>query len=261
LLAVSYLSIVLIAPHAPPQPTVNLFGYWFGSLYAHASLAAVWAALGPGTLKYRALLSFVWVLALPTGLLPSAGIGGPPIKLVAMFGCSLFGHWLLLRIVLAGLAWHFDLRIGHSSDVIGAAGKNRSQFMMRDLMLLITASACVFAIARLLLPILLTVADALTFFIFLSLAAIILNLPLAMAALVKRFVVISVLTSTAFLAVATYFELSVIRALGVSGPTDIHLITINASSSALILVVAVAVRVNGFRLFVRWKLIKPSVPS
>jgi hypothetical protein len=76
---------------------------------------------------------------------------------------------------------------------------------------------------------------------------------LLLAAFVKRFALVSVLLSIVFLSVATYFEYSILTAVGGLGPEPAHFVAINLFSSALIIGITAILRANGFRLFVRRK--------
>jgi hypothetical protein len=253
MLAATYLSIAFL-PIRSPREVVAL-GYFFGTLYAHASLAAVWTALGPGALKFRLPVSIIWILVLPApAVINVALFGRPPLEFVVALWICLIGQWLILLLFISGVVWRFGLQLGRMRNATETAeSEPRSQFTIRDLMVLMTLSACIIGLGRVSLPLLTTSAADLSVFIFLSLAAIVLNLPLLLAALVERFAIISVLLSIVFLAVATYFELPIMTAVGGRGPKPSHFVAINVFSSALIIGVAIVVRLNGFRLFVKRK--------
>ncbi len=258
ILAISYLSIALIFLLASPM-NVSSVGYFLGSLYAHASLAAAWATLGPGKLKFRWPLSLAWVLTLPLAIAVSLSSRPPPFNLVAVLGSCLFGQWLLLQLLLCAVVWRFGLQLGHKSDVDTTGAGSGSQFRIWDLMGLMTLSACIVGVGRMILPLLSASGNEIINFVFLSLSAVFLNLPLLLAALVKTHAILAVLMSFMLLAVATYFESPILDSLGGSGPEFSHIVAINVFSSILIVVVAAVVRMHGFRLFVR-KTNQPTKP-
>lgn len=248
-LAISYMSLAFLDPDPPGANTVRLC-YFIGSLYAHASLAAAWAALGPGKLKYRLPLSGLWVLALPIAIAVNLGLHGGPQSATLQLGVCLFGLWLTIQLVLAAIVWWTGLRIKDSSDSDSEQSHAGYQFRIFDLLVLITTSAVLFAVGRAVVPLMKFTGDS-AIFIFLAVAAVIIFLPLLLAALLERYAVLGVLLSLLLLIGGAYIELPLLKTLGGRGPSTSDLIAINAASAVLILVVAGIVRMHGYCLYLR----------
>ena len=74
-----------------------MLGYFLGSLFAHATLAAAWTAFGPAPAIRRVPLSFVWVISLPAAIGINVALNGGPDDATIILGACLFGQWLLLQ--------------------------------------------------------------------------------------------------------------------------------------------------------------------
>ena len=247
LIVVSWLSLVLIDPDPPGANHIPL-GYFLGSLFAHVTLSAVWIALGPGRLLYRVPLSILWVLSLlvVVGLNVSLH-GGPPVWY--MVGGCLVAQWVMLQIPLWAMAIGLQLQLRHQEVMPADGDGHQFRFGIRHLLIMMTIVSVLLGAGRLVVPhINLTSQGELPVFLFLVVAAIILTLPLLLAALMRRLALAGVLLSLLLIGLATAWELPLLHSLGGSGPDKEHLIAINFASSALILVFALVVRWNGYRL-------------
>lgn len=248
-LAASYVSLVLLDPD-PPGNRVIRVGYFIGSLYAHASLAAAWSSLGPGRLRHRLPLSIVWILALPLAIGINVGWHGGPREVTIVLGACLVGQWILIQAGLYILVWGVGLRIAHREGWERCDGRFARQFQILDLMLVITVFAIVCAGFRALMP-WLDLGGEGPSFIFLAIAAVLLTLPVLLSALLHKHAVLAVILSLVYVGVATYFEFSIMKALEVSGPKVGHFMAINTTSALLILVTATLLRSAGYCLYVR----------
>ena len=114
LVALSWLSLALVNPEPPgPDTTITTvrIGYFLGSLFGHATLAAAWMAFGPGPIIWRGPLSFVWVLMLPPAIGISLRLHGGAEEAAVIWGACLLGQWLLLQFPFWGLALGLGLRL------------------------------------------------------------------------------------------------------------------------------------------------------
>ncbi len=246
LLAINYFTLVVIAPRS--MGVVSL-GYFIGSLFSHAALAAAWSALRPGKLRVRLVLSLLWVFALPVAAAMNIAFHGGPRGGAVMLGGCLFGLWLMMLLLFAGLVWKTGIQL-QGNQRVSKATSRQTQFEIRELMALMTASAIVVGVGRLLLPNVAFRGELLAF-IFLSISTVVTTLPLIIAALLKRYAVAGVLCALGLIALTSYFQAAILDSLGGSGPGTDDFVSINVSSAVLILMVASVVRLNGFSLYTK----------
>src|SRR5688572_1994798 len=101
LILLSWISLALVDPDpAPGSGKTLVLGYFLGSLFAHATLAAAWSALGPGLRSVRVPLSLVWVIALPVAIAINVTIHGGPNDAAVDLGVFFFCQWALLQFPL-----------------------------------------------------------------------------------------------------------------------------------------------------------------
>jgi hypothetical protein len=101
-------------------------------------------------------------------------------------------------------------------------------------------------------------ADEIIIFSFLAAAAIVLTLPLLLAALMRRMAPVGVLLALLFMSVMTAVEMPLLNRLGSGGPETKDFVAINIGIAALILLVALVVRLNGYCLYTRARGARPS---
>ena len=125
-------------------------GFFFGTFFGQATLAAAWTASGPGPLKWRISLSIVWVAMLPVAIVINLGIHGGPddaaFVIGACIGACLFGQWL--RPVRCGCVDGVRLRLRHVDDGEGIQDHRERQFGIRHLMVLTTIVGVVLGVGR-----------------------------------------------------------------------------------------------------------------
>jgi hypothetical protein len=128
------------------------------------------------------------------------------------------------------------------------------QFGIRQLFVLTAIVAVVLgALRALVLLIIARIGDKgmgeAAIFIFLAVAAVVMTLPLVMAALLPRLAVLATLAVLVLIGVATYWELPLLSLLPkTAGPDMWHFIFINTITSAWIVVIVGALRVGGYGL-------------
>lgn len=254
LIAFSLFTLALLDPDPGSGfvETIGL-GYFFGSLFAHTTLAAAWSVLGPARLVWRVPLSLVWVLLLPVAIAVNIAINGGPREAPLLLGACLLGQWLLLQFPLWGLRFAFQLQLQHEDEVQGEFDPREWQFGIRQLLIVTTIAGVVFGIGRVIVANLPAQFSLIRgegpIFLFLAAAAIVLTLPLLLAGLLKRNTLLGVTLVLGFLLVGNLLEWPLLKYVH-SGPgPKLHdLFAINAFSAALILAVVMTVRLSGYRL-------------
>jgi hypothetical protein len=251
ILAASWLSISVLDPDPGTgiSETVGL-GYFFGSLFGHATLAAAWTSFGPAPLVWRLPLSLFWVSMVAIGIGINVGLNGGPDEALLVVGACLFAQWAILQFPLWGLALGYGLRLRHIDDV--GSDPREHQFGIRQLLIVTTIVAVVFAIGRFIVGLLgenVNIRGEAPIFIFLAVAAIVLTLPLLLAALMRWYSTAAVIVTLALIALATAWEVPLLQLVHSGpGPKAEHFIAINAFTAAVMLAVLTVVRLNGYSL-------------
>lgn len=254
ILALSWLGLTLLNPDAGRGGLEALsLGFFFGSLFGHATLAAAWAAFGPGKLLWRVPLSLVWLLLVAVGVQINVTVnGGPPNGAFLVAACML-GQWLLLQLPLWGLALGLRMRLRHSDEIEQARDPRHWQFGIRQLLIVTAIVGVMFGIGRL---VLMAIGDRFQLsggdgpiLMFLALAAIPLNLPLLLGGLMRRWTVPGVVLALALIAGATLLELALLQR-GMRRPSLewFNLAVTNGVSAAIVLAIVAVVRFNGYSL-------------
>lgn len=249
LVLVNWMTLALLDPDPPGQSTARL-GYFLGSLFAHATLAAAWTAYGPLPLLWRLPLSLAWIGSLFIAVSINIGLNGGPTGAVYVVGGCLLGQWVLLQIPLWALVLGMRLRLRHVDHDLEHRDSGQRQFSIRQLLVITAITAVVLSIGRVFVDNI-PVGRETPIFIFLAVAAIVTTLPLLLAALMKRMAVAGVLSALVLIGVVTAWELPLLRTLtGSRGPQTSDFIAINASSAAVILIIAGTIRLGGYCLYV-----------
>ncbi len=253
--ALGWLLIAVLDPDPPRRIGEYLgLGFFFGTMFGQATLAAAWTAFGPAPLVWRLPLSLVWVAMLIVAIGVNVGLNGGPGDAPIIVGSCLLGQWLLVQLPLWGLALGYGLRLRHRDDAGLGADPRERQFGIRQLMIITAFVGVVFGIGRLVVTNLgdrfVLDGDA-AVFAFLVVAAIVITLPVLLASLLPRLAWPATLIALAFLGLATAWELPMFRGTGAGrrgGPDVMHFVWINAFTTAWLLVVIMVVRLNGYRL-------------
>jgi len=250
----NWLLVAVLKPDAGRGLTETVsIGFFLGTLFAHAALAAAWTALGPGPLVWRLPLSLVWIFLLAVAIQFNTVINGGPKGVALVVGACLFGEWLLLQIPLWTIALAFGAHLRHNTKAPAFDPRER-QFGIRQLIIVTTIVAVVFGAGRLAVP---QMAEHLELtkgegpiFVFLGVAAVILALPLILAALMRQFALPSVLIVLILLAIGTASEVPLLRLVGGGGPGPKvqDFVAINFFTASVLLTVLSMVRLNGYSL-------------
>lgn len=250
LLAASLFSIAFLEPDSSLRPLS--IGYFLGSLFAHPTLAAAWTALGPGPLIWRVPLSILWVLLLPLAIAVNVSLNGGPSNAAFMLGACFLGQWAALQVPLWAIAWGFGIRLQQGDDMESKSLASQYRFGIRHLLIIMVIVSVVLGIGRLVVPHLaMSGSGEVEIFIFLVVAAVVVTLPLMLAALMRRLAIVGVLLALLLVVLGTIVEFPLFNALGGNGPKVADFIAINTFSSLLVLIVAGIVRLHGYCLYAR----------
>ena len=250
-LAASWLTISLLDPD-PGRGIVETIGlgYFFGTMFSHTTLAAAWNAFGPGPLVWRLPLSLLWVLMLAVAIGINVALNGGPEEGALIVGACLFAQWTLLQFPLWGLSLGYGLRLRHIHDE--AANPREHQFRIRQLLIVTTIAAVIFGVGRVIVGQLgerFSIRGEAPIFIFLGVSAIVLSLPLLLAALMRSYWAPAVVGALVLIGLATAWEVPLLRMVhGGPGPKVEDFVSINAFTVVVMLAVLSIVRLNGYSL-------------
>jgi hypothetical protein len=252
-LAVSWLTISLLDPDPGRSIAETMgIGYFFGTMFSHTTLAAAWNAFGPLPLVWRLPLSLVWIAMLALAIGINIGVnGGPqPGQAMLLIGGCLFLQWVLLQFPFWGLALRYGLRLRHIDDA--GADPREHQFRIRQLLIVTTIVAVVFGIGRAVIAATgerINLRGEAPIFIFLALAAIILTLPLLLAALMRSYWAPAVIVALVLIGLATAWEVPLLRMVHSGGGPNVEdFVSINAFTAGVMLLLLTIVRLNGYSL-------------
>jgi hypothetical protein len=253
LLGLSWILLVALQPDGGPNQLEHLIvGYLLGTMFGQATLASAWMALGPAPLLWRLPLSLGWIAVLSVAFMISIAVHGHggDIEIALVMAACLGGIWLLVQAPLWGLAVGYGVRLRHRSD---PPETNRErQFGIRQLMILTAIVAVVLGAGRWIAG---AAAvhfrgdwDEIAVFAFLTVAGIVMTLPLLLAALLPRFAWLASAVVLGLIAIGTWYELPLIMMIGGrgGGPDIWHLTFINAFQALSILAVTFVVRICGY---------------
>ena len=231
-------------------------GFLLGTMFGQGTLVSAWTAFGPAPLVWRLPLSLLWLVLLVGALAVSvARSGGPNVEAIVVIGGCLVGQWLLVQVPLWCLRLGYGVRLRHVDDTGFLLDPRDRQFGIRQLMIFTTIIAVILGAGRFLVT---RLAPHLTLgtsgdgplFIFLAVAAIIVTLPLMLAALLPRLAVPAVISILVLVGLLTAWEIPLLSRFHGGGgrPDTMHMVAINSVTAAWVLAVVVIVRFNGYRL-------------
>jgi hypothetical protein len=228
-------------------------GMVLGTLLSHSLLATAWATLGPGG-WWRLPLATVWMLLVPFAFVVKHGFDNVSALLFTQWATLALSCFLAISSRLL-----FNVQIIRSSPqtpesraVKGDDLQRRTvQFGILHLVTVTTAVAILLGVARLLLVSFrqsLGGLAELSTFAFLVVAALVMSIPLLLAILSMKRPIISTAVVLVFIGVGTAYEVSLLQAIGLSGPDWLHILLINLFCLGQVLVVSIAARASGYRL-------------
>jgi hypothetical protein len=258
----------LILALAWPEGSANrhlMIGLMLGTMFGHTTVAAGWSAFGPGPLILRMPLSAAMVamcVLIFTASIFVRSRGEVGLGMV-LAGC-LLAQWTLVQVPLWILGISYGIRMRHREDAQGEDDRRARQFGIRQLLIATTVLAVVLAIGRFVVLNAdggIVDGEALIFAL-LGVAAVLMSLPLLMAALLPRYSVVAVAVVSLLIAVGTFFELPLLQRFQGSGPETVDLIWINLCTSLWIVAFVTATRLSGYGIAqARTRQLQTSKPS
>jgi len=228
--------------------------FMFGSLFGHTTVAAAWAALGPGRLIGRVPLSLAWTTLLTAAYGVNLNIHGGPDETL-LIGAVLLVQWALLQLPLWTLAISQGLHLRHVDTVNQSGDMRKNQFGLRQLIIVTAGVGVLLGIGRIVVPHyveeLAQLADDLVILIvFLGIAEAVLTMPLLLAALLQRRAVFAVLLALVLIGAATVLECQVLIMVGGKSPPlgNRLFVAINSGTAVMLLLLLTIVRLNGYSL-------------
>lgn len=251
LIGVGSLLIVVMDPSGVGEHVI--IGYLIGTVFGHATLASAWTAFGPLSLILRLPLAILWLAISVACIALNVWVHNGPAEIPVILGACVLGQYAALQLPFWVLALGIGARLRHQ-EIGGIASNPREyQFGIRQLMIFTAIVAVIFGLGRLVVTLLgpqlnLAGGPELPVFIFLVVAASIITLPLLLAGLLPRYWWQAVLVVLLFIAIATACEWPLINTVTRNGPDVLHLVCINAFTSAWILAFVLLTRISGYRL-------------
>lgn len=242
--------LLAIKPNGREHLAIGLI---LGIVFGQTNVAAAWVVLGPGPLLWRLPLSLAWFCLLFGCFALNIGLNGGPNSELLELGACFFGQWVLVQGPLWLLAIFYGLRLQHETrgEVVAPGAR---QFGLQQLMIFTAIIGVVLGLGRALvltlLPARAWLGGETVIFIFLAIAAIVTTLPLLISSLLPRWALPATVILLVLIALATLFELPLLRALQMRGPgpDTAHLCWINLFTSAWVLIFTLAARFTGYRL-------------
>jgi hypothetical protein len=249
LIAVGLL-LLAFAPHRISEHLI--IGYFFGTLFGHTTLAAAWTSFGPRPLLWRLPLSLVWLLALLVAFACNLTLhGGPAVEIVLIVAACVAGQFLFLQLPFWGLALTSGRRLRYCEANSLRPDPRETQFGIRQLMIFTTIVAVVLGVGRFAVRYLSDsprLQGEWPIFVFLATAAIVMTLPLILAALLPRFAIPAVALVLLLIGLLTFWEVPLLERFHVGGGPDTLLVVfINSFTAAWVLSIVLIVRISGYR--------------
>ena len=238
----NWLSLALFDIEGGGVPETLWIGYICGSLFGQTTLAAAWAAYGPGRPSFRIPNSLLWVTLLAVAVGINGASQGQDIDGAIVVGTCLFGQWLLLLIVFWGIARVFQVQLQRANEGSGGTETRPWQFGIRHLLVLTATTGAILGVTRLIAGNITELVRSVDPFVSIMLGAVLLTWPLVFATLVRRYAWLGILICLLLISVLTAFEPLFLNA----GSLSDHFISVNAFTSAVVVFGTLAMRTNGY---------------
>lgn len=254
LIALGCLALMTIGPAAESFRFIAV-GLIFGTLFGQSTLAAAWSALGPLPLIWRLPLSLLWIAALVSAFFVNVVRHSAAAEFIIVLAASLLGQWLIVQTILWGLAVAYGWRLHFqaAADYRGSAPQPRDrQFGIRQLMIVTAIIGVLLGTGRIILTNLPPDMDfargEAPVVIFLGVSAILITLPLLVAAFLPKWAVGSCAVLLVIIGAATVWQFPLLALVDPAVPKDVAylLFAINFSAAAWILAFVAAARLCGY---------------
>lgn len=230
-------------------------GLIFGTLFGQTTLAAAWCALGPLPLAWRMPLSLLWIAALVGSFFVNVLRHPGPAEFIYLLAASLLGQWLIVQAILWGLAiaygWRLHFQLA-ADDTGGTPRQRDRQFGIRQLMIVTAIIGVLLGTGRIILtnlpPDMHFPGQEVGVVIFLAVSAILITLPLLVAAFLPRVAVVSCVVLLVVIGVATAWQFPLLALVDPTVPKEVAylLFALNFFAAAWILAFVAAARLCGY---------------
>jgi hypothetical protein len=249
LILVGLAALATLWPDGPGQEM--FIGLLLGTLFGHTTVAAAWCAYGPGPLIIRMPASLAWIVTLLFALAIAAGLHNRPSDFLPGLGLCLLGQWLLLQLLFWGLHMVLGIQLTSFAGHMPATTASHRQFGIGQLMIATAVVGVALGLGRWTVAVLPPHFGSSEFMIFgfLALAAVLMGLPLSIAALLPRYWIVAVMAIAVLIAGGTVWELPLLEQVRRGGgPGFADFAWINGFTAAWILAFAVSARFSNFTL-------------
>jgi hypothetical protein len=242
----------LLALFRPAPNGEVVVGLLLGTMFGQATLAAGWTCFGVTPWPWRVGAAVIWLSLLVLSLAAKIRWPSVPSEVVGAMALCLAGQWILVQAPLWVLAVAYRLKLRERG--IAPAGSSPRQYGLKQLLIFTTVVAVLLGIGRVAVPALaarLNFSGVLPFFIFLAAAAILMTVPLLLAALLPKISSIATIGMLILIALVTMYEGTVLETVfqnGFPGPKFAHFAWINFFSSAWVVLGVMSVRMCGYEL-------------
>jgi hypothetical protein len=245
-----------------------IVGYLIGSVFGHAIASSAWIALGPFPIFVRAPLSLLWSAVTALAFAINVSFYSPQSsEVIYVMALCIGGIWVVAQSPFWCLRWIGGVCLRDQADAatIGAP----PQYGIRQLLIFTFLVAIVFGLGRALLPLLPQLSGInrrgeAGIFIGLSVAAVLISLPLAPVIFLSRYALAATAGVLALIVLATWWELplfnQVFKGPG-GGPVFMHFVWMNVFTTGWLLAIGLTIRYAGYRLSSRGKLPFASLES
>lgn len=239
--------------NANPELLGALGSYLCGACFAAMMMAAIWPALGAGRYRDRFAFAIIWNGVLFVATMITMAIYAGPSAPEAAFELALMltAVWLLPQAPL----WAIRFFVGARFDIPGRTNVGTvNQFGIGHLLIFTSVIAVILGASRAALSLfrydMREDLESMLSFGFIIGCAAILSLPLLAAALIERYVFLSVLIVLALVGLVGYWQHTLLGLITNMqfGPPRAFFIGQSASMAAWILIFAFTLRMNGYRI-------------
>lgn len=261
LVALGLISLAIVPVRGSGGTGFEMFavGYLLGSIFGQSVFAAAWMALGPGRLFLRAPLSLAWCGLLWLAFTMNVLLFSPSNKeVIVIVAICIGGIWIVAQAPFWCLRWPGGLCIEQATAI--PHDQKPPQYGIGQLLVFTTIVAALFGAGRaamMLLPQFEQFAGyrETGIFVALSVAAVLISLPLVPALLLPRYAFLAASGLIVLIALATWWELPLFNqflAPG-GGPQFMHFVWINSATVLWIAAIGAVMRYGGYRLATRGK--------
>jgi hypothetical protein len=264
IVAIGGLLVALAMPgHGSGSISRFVVPFQFGPLVGLTSVAAAWAVFGPGRWIVRLPLSLAWVSLLVVALFANHCrlFRQVHIDFALLPLLGLLSQWLLVQMLFWIPARIYGLRMVHESDLENnsatfdrtAETRRRPQFGVGHLMIFTTFVAMALGVLRVIAVANIMQRGELLLACTLVVGAIVITLPLFIAAIPGRGWTVVAVVALSIIAVILSSEFGLSQAIGLRNrlPNDWHCVWLYAHTAFWVLLPVCAARMSGYLITIQ----------